>query len=251
LITANTWKRCTILSHFQVDELIRRCDLDTDCSGTDEEHQGPFSVLRLAKVLPGIPNASTNTTQATTAAAAAGQEVSQDDWAAHRWEIELPELFFPDHTAYSSHMSAVDQGWRLTLPIAPVPKGGLGPEDAYLFQLYVNHVVPIMTPVHNLENPWLRYPAIAVQHCAMGQKYLLHAMMALAAVFHSNTGGVGGPSGDPAEMSRAGTELYLKAMAELRMCIDKGTVGYLGLLTTMLTFLLIEVSYCSPRKRIL
>jgi hypothetical protein len=59
--------------------------------------------------------------------------------------------------------------------------------------------------------------------------------MAHAAMFMSNTGD------KQAEMCLLGTKLQLKAMAELRIAIANGTVDYIGLLTTMLTLLFIEV----------
>ena len=213
------------MSPFEIDKLVNRCDWIIETEDADALSCGPFSVLRVALDIPSTEKAS------------AEHEVLLDEGSyvsTPACEIELLELLSPN-TAYSSP-SPEDVEWHLTLPIAPRAETRLDAEDAYLFHHYLNDVVPILTPVHNLENPWLRYPAIALQHSIMGQKHLLHSIMALAATFGGNTGG------DSAENSRLGMELYQKAMAELRMSIDNGTVDYVGLLTTVLTFLFIEVS---------
>lgn len=120
----------------------------------------------------------------------------------------------------------------------PRAENRLEPRDAYLFHHYISHVAPVLTPVHTCQNPWLRYPAIALhQSFTEGRKHLLHAMMALTAMWLSEA------SGDREDLSAMGTKLYSTAMAELRSSIDDRSVDYLGLLTTILTFLFIEVSY--------
>lgn len=125
---------------------------------------------------------------------------------------------------------------RLTLFKAPKAENRLDPSDAYLFNYYISHVAPVLVPVHTQQNPWLRYPAIALhQSFNHGRKHLLHAMMAVAAILLDKEGG------RQKEMSTLGTKLYSVAMAELRSSIEDGSVDYLGLLTTVLTFLFIEV----------
>lgn len=125
---------------------------------------------------------------------------------------------------------------RLTLTRVPRAENRLDPSDAYLFNYYISHVAPVLVPVHTQQNPWLRYPAIALhQSFNHGHKHLLHAIMAVAAILLDKQGG------GQKEMSTLGTKLYSVAMAELRNSIDDGSVDYLGLLTTVLTFLFIEV----------
>jgi hypothetical protein len=127
--------------------------------------------------------------------------------------------------------------WHLTLPKTLRVENRLDPKDAYLFHHYISHVVPLMTPFHSSRNPWLKYPAVALhQSYNGGQNHLLHALMSLAAIYISNTGG------DPLVMSSLGINLYSRAMAELRSCLDNGSAEYLDSLMTMMIFLFIEVS---------
>lgn len=219
-----TWEGLSILSYPEVERLVDGCDRIIETEDVDALSCGPFSVLRM------VPEPRPT-----------GDTSSEDDIIRARsscvstraCESEQGDCFLLDNTDLPPES---EDEWSLTLPTSPRPEPQLDAETAFLFHNYVNHVVPILIPVHTLENPWLRYPAIALQYSITGRKHLLYAIMALTAIFRSNT------RADATADSKSGTKYYLKAMAELRAGIDRDTLDYVGLLTTMLTFLLIEVS---------
>ena len=228
VLSGETWKDFPLLSSSHTDDLIQDCDIDAEDDGCFEILRPPFSVFRSS------PSVST-----------LKEYLSCIDFG-----IRVPSLIEP-----AQRQRQIDSDWanchighqpssssptaetpHLPLLKAPRAESRLDPQDAYLFYHYLNHIAPSLIPVHGSTNPWLRYPAIAL-HLSHdgGKKHLLHAMMAQAALCLSNSGE------DRTSMSRLGTKLYLSAMADFRNCIERASFDYLGVLTTMLTFLFIEV----------
>lgn len=131
---------------------------------------------------------------------------------------------------------------QLSIPQSIRAENRIDPTWANLFHVYLNVVAPTLVPVHEARNPWLRYPAIAL-HLSFqeGRNHLLYALLAHAAFCLSHK------MLDQERMLILGTNLHSSAMSELRACIQEGSTDYLGLLTTILTFVLAEVfslSYC-------
>lgn len=224
LLAGETWAASRILSTSRIEQLISLCEIDTDDDTVCEDSRPPFSVFRLSS--------RDNSDEAL---------LTDTDYSPqHETPDSVPSL--SDRTA-SSEASTERQDQlvlacshpRLSLLKTPRAENRLDLSDAYLFNCYISCVAPILIPVHTQQNPWLRYPAIALhQSFNQGRKHLLHAIMAIAAMHLEREG--------QKEMSVVGTKLYSIAMAELRSSIDDGSVDYLGLLTTVLTFLFIEVS---------
>jgi len=203
----------------QLDKLIDICDIAVDESLVPEKSCPPFSVFQGSSI--DKPRCCLSSDSAdlyhpgTITPNATGEIISQ------RQDQICPTSLAP----------------LLRLFKAPRAENRLDTCDAYLFHHYISHVAPVLTPVHNCQNPWLRYPAIALyQSFNEGRKHLLHAMMALTAM------SLGEANGGRQDLSMLGTKLYSTAMAELRTSIDEQSVDYLGLLTTILTFLFIDVS---------
>ena len=94
----------------------------------------------------------------------------------------------------------------------------------------------MLLPLDDTGNPWSTYPAMALHYSSAGQKYLLYALLAHAAIFRANIGS------DTENMLAEGGTYYVLAMEELRKNLEEDNVDYVGLLTTMMTFLFIEVS---------
>ena len=112
----------------------------------------------------------------------------------------------------------------------------LNPDDARLLKFYETRLAPLLIPHQDEQhNPWSLYPKLALHHSNLGQKHLLHAVMAHAAIVLANTGF------QKAFMLESGVRYYVLAMEELRTAIDQGTADYVGMLTTILTLLFIEV----------
>jgi hypothetical protein len=225
-LTDETWSGFRHLSASHVEKLIDICDVDVEDSSVSERLLPPFSVFRRSPKDEPKPGLLSDSDDLRHSQSLSALHPLSDQTASH------------DTTFQRQHqICRIDFTPQLTILKAPRAENRLDPCDSYLFHHYISHVAPVLTPVHTCQNPWLRYPAIALhQSFAEGRKHLLHAMMALTAMWLSEAGG------GREDMSKLGTKLYSTAMAELRSSIDDQSVDYLGLLTTILTFLFIEVS---------
>lgn len=130
-----------------------------------------------------------------------------------------------------------DSLWSHEILVSPRYGPPLHQEQLFLLDQYVNNVVPVLTPVHDTTNPWLVYPSKALHCIVNGRSHLLSAILAHTAFFLANT------SVDRQAMSDLGARYYAKALAELRADIEDKTTDLVTLLTTMLTFVIIEVSH--------
>ena len=216
--SGETWSGFSSLSSAGVDELIEACDIGAEINEVFELTKTPFSVFH--KSSPS--NVS-------------GHDEKNEDLSLN---ISATNISIHLHTndEPTTAPDEIDSAFPFSFFKTPKAENRLESHETYLFHYYLNNVVPLLTPIHNLQNPWLRYPAIALhQSFTGGQKHLLHSMMALSATLLSNT------DCHRQQMSALGVKLYTMAMAELRGRIQDGSVDYLGLLTTILTFLFIEV----------
>lgn len=203
----------------RIDKLINLCDIDVDESLVSEKSRPPFSVFR--RTSRSKPEEGLLSDLADLHHSRSISPIATGETTSRRQDQICPAGLTP----------------QLRMIKAPKAENRLDSCDAYLFYHYISHVAPVLTPVHNCQNPWLRYPAIALhQSFNEGRKHLLHAMMALTAMLLSEA------DGGREDLSILGTKLYSTAMAELRSSIDEQSVDYLGLLTTILTFLFIDVS---------
>lgn len=116
----------------------------------------------------------------------------------------------------------------------------LNTDHMFLLEYYVCEVVPVMTPVNGDENPWARYPGIAFALQQYGRSHFLHAMLAHSAFFKANN------NGHCKDTLALGATYYNRAMAEVRADINSGNANYVGLLMSMLAFVIIEVLHLSP-----
>jgi len=125
----------------------------------------------------------------------------------------------------------------LSILKTPRAENRLVEKNSFLLNYYIHHVAPLLVPVHSSQNPWARYPGVALYKSFNdGQNHLLHALMSLAAVR------IGNISGAESDMSAVGMNLYSCAMSELRSSLTDDTADCLYPLMTIMTFLLIEVS---------
>lgn len=243
--TGHTWKDKPVLSSPQLDDLIHNCDFDGE-GVRDENSCLPFSVFRV------LPDSSWRDRSILGYCISfEAQEVSNpspDDGSSPQSCIGFdgdyslgtspPDLAFSHSNSQYQSIESESSADSLQLSIPPSvgAENRLRQSDAGLVNVYLNVVAPTLVPVHQARNPWLRYPTIAL-HLSLqeGKNHLLYALMAHAAFCLGHQGF------NQDAMSALGTRLYSSAMAELRACLREGSTDYVGLLTTILTFLLLEV----------
>jgi hypothetical protein len=213
-------------SSSQLNDLIDACDKEPDQCSEGEKLYSPFSVFQHHKVVNTFTEGENvlDIFSSETVKSPAETPIATVNPGNDYEMISLPPYQFA-------------ATWKLTLPMAPQAENRLDPKYNYLFNHFCNHVAPLMTPVPSSKNPWRRYPAIALHRSfASGHKYLLHALMSLSAVHLGNIGG------NLLAMHALGRNLYSRAMAELRSCLESGSLRYMDMLMTMMIFLFIEVS---------
>lgn len=208
-----TWKSLPTLDARSIDRLIEQCDIAQEDFENDSVSYSPFAVFR-SSCSPVRDFECANLF-------ADFDELSGLDLALN---FEASRFFMPEFQSNTS----------LTI-LRPITDNRLAPEEADLFHHYVSYVAPMLMPWDDTGNPWISYPAIALHYSSIGRKYLLHALLAHAAVLRANIGV------DKENMHAASGKYYILAMKELRKNIEENSVDYVGLLTTMMTFLFIEL----------
>lgn len=241
-----TWRDIPILSSKRLDDLIRDCDIDVE-DGSDEISCFPFSMFRVLAdsswLDDNTPNHSSTLDLEEASNPSPDEESSlesySEPYASYSPAISIQDLVSVYSTTRGQVIESEPSADLLELSIPPSirAESRLNPNDAGLFNVYLTAVTPTLVPLHDARNPWLRYPAIAL-HLSFqeGRNHLLHALMAHAAFCLGNTGF------QQDNMVALGTKLYSLAMTELRAYLREESPDYVGLLTTMLTFVLLEVS---------
>ncbi|KIW15241.1 hypothetical protein PV08_05286 [Exophiala spinifera] len=250
--TDRTWQDHPVLSSLELDELIRTCDFDGE-DVPDGLSCPPFSAFRVAPdsswMVKSILDYGASFDVEDVSRALLG-DASPSHSCLSFPGGSLPREFTEDLASPSSvsHRPTVEPESSVDFLQVSIPppiraENRLSQSDARLFNIYLTAVAPTLVPIHEARNPYLRYPAIALHLSHQeGKNYLLHALMALAAFCLVHKGAV-----DRDVMTALGTRLYSSAMAELRACILEDSADYVGLLTTMLTFLLLELSRGSSK----
>lgn len=246
----HTWKGEPILSSQKLDGLISNCDLDCEGEG-NELLCPPFSAFR---VLPprqdcvdSIPDLCNRSDISAEPDLLLNTENDPERYSVACVESS-PESLMPAITSVlgnpqdqTPNPEVFPDSLQLSIPPSIRAENRIDPTWAKLFHVYLNVVAPTLVPVNEARNPWLRYPAIAL-HLSFqeGRNHLLYALLAHAAFC------LGHKTSGQDTMSMLGTNLYSSAMLELRACIQEGSTDYLGLLTTILTFVLAEVFSPTP-----
>lgn len=109
-----------------------------------------------------------------------------------------------------------------------------------IFRRYTTCVVPFLVPMHDHHNPWTNYPCLALEYKSKGQLFLLHAIMAHAALAMAHF------KSAREELFSLGLNFHTMALKELRIAISEGSTDTVSLFTTIVTFLLIEVCELIP-----
>ncbi|KAI1627882.1 fungal-specific transcription factor domain-containing protein [Exophiala viscosa] len=242
-----TWKNQPVLSSDELDGLISGCDIG--CQG--QAHLTsclPFSAFRAflesSRVdarIPGICVATESEDACGGAIPIVGNGISVENSRENSAQDFSSFCDIPQDQSLESAPAAGLIG--LSIPLLIRAENRITSTQASLFSVYLNAVTPTLVPVHGAQNPWLRYPAIALHSSFQeGRNHLLHALLAHAAFFLGHTGY------DKDTMFALGSKYYSSAMAELRAYLREGSTDYIGLLTTVLTFLLIELSRGSTQS---
>lgn len=248
----HTWKDEPVLSSRKLDGLISDCDLD--CKGEENELlRPPFSAFR---ALPSRQDCVGSLPEYCSRSEVSDEpdllldSGSDPELYSVACVESSPESLMPAFASVlgnppdqTPRPEVFPDSLQLSIPPSIRAENRIDPTWANLFHVYLNVVAPTLVPVNEARNPWLRYPAIAL-HLSFqeGRNHLLYALLAHAAfcLGHKMIG--------QDTMSMLGTNLYSSAMLELRTCIQEGSTDYLGLLTTILTFVLAEVF--SPTLRL-
>ncbi|EPE32810.1 Zn2/Cys6 DNA-binding protein [Glarea lozoyensis ATCC 20868] len=195
----STWKGFVIHDASSVDELIERCDIVKDEIDNGRVSCLPFSVFQNSQChLAEVEEAEALT------------ECDNLSSPGNASAVEDSPVFTPSDLFTSS--------LQLLMPTAD---SRLTPAEANLFHHYVSRVAPMLLPLDDTGNPWATYPAMALHYSSVGQRYLLYALLAHAAILRANIGS------DTENMLATGGKYYVLAMEELRKSLGEDKVDYL------------------------